>query len=237
MPDFGVLAPPQGIPPEVFRNHHPLDALVLSLAMACNDLKDCAWVAYQVRKGKRKHPERNGYDAALSGTELWTLRVSAGILHETLKAIEQHRDVLQDTEASSVVQSMPARDRRLWNEVFSRAVGSMRDKDRAYLVDVRNNLAYHYYQPGRLATGYAEAFLDSSTRTPYTEHAWFSYGDRLSEMRFYFVDAAVQFAHQKIHGQESQHRISRLSKIVSDGVLVFVLGFIQKRLDELGIGR
>lgn len=237
MPGADQLDAPLPIPPPVFRPE-AFDQRVLALALAANDLRDAMWVARQCDLGRPKVPRLDGYDGEVMGRALWAVRVAAGTMHETLDAI---RVLKRECESDPMWTRANARlnvpeDRAWWDAVLalSQEEYSTRGQapanpgpgydDREYLGKVRNKLAYHYLAPQNLWDGYDSAFLNRATPQQATDWAWFSLGERLSQQRFFFADAAIQFAHQDLSGdpQKPYKKLNDLVELVARGVNVFI---------------
>src|SRR5687767_1084243 len=95
-PDFD-LAPLTELSPQVFRQngHSDVDAFVLALALAYNDLKDINWMAEQLSKCKPAQavsPEVGQW----SGMNIFTNRLTLALLNELLQAIAAHRPLFEE---------------------------------------------------------------------------------------------------------------------------------------------
>ena len=103
---------------------------------------------------------------------------------------------------------------------------------------IRNNIAFHYYQPKFLAGGYHEFF--SKKDIPANQNAFISRGTSLQSTRFYFADAAVEGCFEKYIGKEKAGRLrpelNKLSETLVQALYDIITGFIQIRLIQLKDG-
>jgi len=229
-PELTSLAPPVGLPPNILHPDSKFDRVLLGLALACNDLHDCLWVLSQTDRGRPKTPRLNGYDGGRMGLELWATRVLAGILNELLDAIKKNHGLLTShDETPAILETMSAGSRTAWNGLLRLASAGQDDGDRAFLVDVRNNLSYHYYQPKRLAQGYKRAFIESPVGDR-NRFAYVSQGATVKKTRFYFVDAAAQTAADISNEAPSSFkkdlRLVKLAETAANSAFAFVAGFL-----------
>jgi hypothetical protein len=234
--EFDRLAVPQAFPPAVFRPKANLDKRVLGLSLACNDLRDATWVARQADLGRRRDRRLDGYDAALEGLSLWAVRMTAGIIHETLLTLAKWPRA--DADYNAVYAAMPRVNPTFvesWDATMRMADAEKGDPDRAYLHTVRNKLAYHYGDVDKLAEGYDNAFLNRVVASPSTDFAWLSVGDRMFAQRFYYVDAAIQTAHGELSGDPDApfERLQKLAALVAKGGAGFIGTFIAWRKGRL----
>ena len=234
-PDLLKLADPVGFPPESLDPDAEIDQIVLGLALACNDFRDCQWVLDQTNKGRPKTARLNGYDGARMGLELWATRVLIGIIHELLEALDANHEILTNhAEVPAVLKTMAPAARTAWVWLLSLARASKKaDGDRKFLLDVRNNLSYHYDQPVRLSQGYRTLFVESP-KEDRNRLAYISQGETLKGTRFFFIDAAAQtaadIANQAPSSFEKELRLRELASRVVDAVFPFVIAFLHLRV-------
>jgi len=118
-------------------------------------------------------------------------------IHELLVAIETARKdrVLDDPAIVAALDKIPSSERARWAELVELAGAKPGEGSplRSYIVQVRNNLAAHYYQPKPLFVGYQKFFFVRD-RDQFNESGMASVGDHLRATRFYFADAAAQMS-------------------------------------------
>ena len=215
-PDFD-LAPLERFPPEVFasKDYNPVDAFILTLALAFNDMKGVQWFIVQLDKCK---PEETGIGPKVGewyGMKLQATRLTLLVLHELLIAIKTATAdrVLDDECFAESLSRLGRRSSRGWAELISLSKDTPGDSEvRKYIERVRHNFAAHYYQPKALFQGYQRFFFERAT-DQFNENALVSLGAKVGSTRFYFADAAVQT------GQKLLDRSDELLKEVHNYVL------------------
>lgn len=237
------VEPPWGFPPDLFDPAETLDQVVLGLTLAANDLHSTMWALEVLERGRGQTERVNGYDGSRMGIALWATRMVVGVLHEALTAIEQNHGLLAShPDVLAATGELKAPGRQSWARVLALAVAPRTAPDRAFLLQARNNLSFHYYQPKKLADGYAKFFLQpegAQDDPEFRRYAYASFGTRLKHHRFYFADAAVQAAAKAMGDKILGSSNGQLQRIVDDiglGIVVFVRGFVQARILKLQHG-
>jgi len=166
-----------------------LCGLVLSFAVAYNDLKDIAMalrflkaVDPQVKLGIS--PERGQH----AGLGIHLMRVEAGTIKELMVLIESNKGVISSAAFSGLIRKLSPRARSAWKAIVSIALQKSTDHPMGkFLLFIRNKVAFHY-DPKEISRGYSVAFpSDEADVIPYI-----SRGNSMPETRFYFADKAVQ---------------------------------------------
>lgn len=193
-PDFD-LAPLERFPPEVLGHtgDDDVDAFILSLALAFNDMKGVQWMMIQLDNCTPSDQTKPTAEfGQWAGMRLQATRLTVLTLHEVLVAIEAAQDqkLLDRPRFVEAVARLGRPSRADWQELLALANTEKGDPLRNYIIRVRNNLSAHYYQPKELLRGYRTFF--EAERTVFNEHALASFGIRVEHTRFYFADAAAQ---------------------------------------------
>ncbi len=162
--------------------------LILSFAVAFNDLKD---VAMAIRFLKAVTPEVNPNISPEKGQHgglgVHLMRIEAGIIKELMVLIEDNKSVIESAPFSKLTRKLSSGARNAWQTVL--AVAFQKDITHPmarFLLMVRNKIAFHY-DPKEISRGYSLAFSQSSNLIPYV-----SRGNSMPETRFYFADAAAE---------------------------------------------
>lgn len=236
-PDFD-LAPLTSYPPEVFRsNEPPVDEFVLSLALAYNDLKSIEWVIQQMKRARRK-AAIDAVTGQLLGMGIWGSRMTLGLIHELLKAIDvaTKAGVLDNRAFTETVASIAPRARSAWSLLVAVATSAdsreMTAKLRRYLVQVRNNAAFHYYQPTELHRGYKEHFF-VRPRDEFNRSAFASIGENMERTRFYFADAAISRYYDSDANNELFKASTALRSPVNLALRSVVHAYLEYRKDRI----
>ena len=207
LPDFN-LAPLLGADP---RKVLPLDEkaelgrFMLGLAAAFNDLKGGAYLAEQMLKRHSLLDSSNDLRVRgqFTGMQDQVFRLITAIIHELLKLIASHKDIVKGALFDRYVSRIDRESRAAWKRVVEVALGEDKKENRGdalsqMLVKIRNKLAFHY-DVKVLAKGYEKHFFGSD-RNVTNERAVVSDGNNFIETRFYYVDAAYVSAIESAFG-------------------------------------
>lgn len=242
LPEF-ELAPLSDFPVDVFNSDCPdVDAFILTLATAYNDLKSFEW-NYQIMTDAAPtemiiHPQVG----QLYGMRVWATRFTIALMFELLLAIDRASSAGVTTHARFMraLALLTPEGRRRW-ERLERAATQSIDADESSLDDlvkwfakVRNNLAYHYGQPKPLLQGYKRRFLDDP-KEPSNEVLYASIGGNMAESRFYFADAASARAYdaRDEHTKDLMARTTQMRAVVNGGLHAVVQAYLRHRVQEL----
>ncbi len=176
----------------------PAGAFVLSLALAYNDLKSLQWMVQQLASGRPDDPTAvNPYNGQFHGMQIYISRMTVGLVQEVLKAVETAatNGVLENQDfkdACLAAEKEFPSVRSKWDGLVKLSKGEHAELEglSKFLIKVRNNVAYHYYQPKQLLKGYRRVFFEDE-KAKHNESALASLGDNLETTRFYMADAAA----------------------------------------------
>jgi hypothetical protein len=197
LPHF-ELARLQGYPVDVFNSSdRKVDAFVLMLAHVYNEIKVPYWIARLMKTAKEADgvPLLSGYRGQISGFEEWVNRQVSSVSHELLKLLDKERDLLESDILKKCVSLMGPAARRSWRNLVaaSRGDDTAMNPVKAYLVRIRNNVGFHYYQPKSLLAGYDDHFFRrQDIPTAIRDLAYASIDNNMEGTRFFFADAAAQ---------------------------------------------
>jgi hypothetical protein len=234
-PDFD-LAPLTELPPEVFQRagHNDVDAFILSLALAYNDLKDINWTVEQLSKCKPTTAV-TAEVAQWSGMNIFTNRQTLALLNELLQAIAAHRHLLNGGDLNHAIAQLKGRARNAWESLVAASQDDESDEFRKFLVKVRSNVASHYYQPKALLRAYQGYFFERAS-DDFNKAAYVSLGDTMEATRFYFVDAAPAWYYQHIQNVELYEEARKYIPMVNTALRWLVEAFLVVRLKRMKTG-
>ena len=233
--DFG-LSDPVPLPPEILRSDdRELDAFVLSLALAFNDLKVVEWVNLQMSRHRRPEAGVDPVQGQISGFSVWGARTSLGLIHEVMRAIEvaEGNGLLQRPIILETVNVLGSEDGADWLALVDVATarevkGAPAVELRAYLTQLRNNVAFHYYQPKALLRGY-DRFFFQDARSEFNQRAYVSTGPTMEETRFYFADAAAASCYENAANVHLFRNADKLRPLVAGALMAFLNGYLALR--------
>jgi len=161
--------------------------LVLSLAVAYNDLRDVI-LAHSLMDAvfpadpQTPTPELGHFN----GLVTHLVRLQAGIAHELLVLVQNQKAARNASAFTSLVGKLSPSGRLAWDQVVAVAEGKPGTGPLGdFLFFARNKVAFHY-DPKELRKGYRASFTEDPSRKPF-----FSHGGSMALTRFYFGDAAV----------------------------------------------
>lgn len=196
----------RSVPPEKLfgkEEARDIDALMLMLSLAFNDLKIVAWILDLAMDAQKHYEDDLSPELGqVGGMAVFAQRQMVGILHETLDLIRKNRPILESREFKSIKDKMPVGPRGSWDQIASVAQwkpglsrkGIPTDL-RGWLHKVRNHAVFHYGQPKLLTDGYRRFFFECEAG-PHNAAAYFSEGPNMEATRFFYADAAAQGALQ-----------------------------------------
>ena len=122
------LAELRRFPPDLFplSGSDDLAALVLSLALAFNDINSLYWFTKQLERCAPPDAAAIGAgEGQWNGMQLVTARFSLGLMHEVLRAIgaAHHKGTLRTPMARQLIKLFSKREREQWKSVVDAARG------------------------------------------------------------------------------------------------------------------
>ncbi|HEY6214933.1 MAG TPA: hypothetical protein VIW45_21720 [Vicinamibacterales bacterium] len=161
--------------------------LVLSLAVAYNDVKDLVFAQQLlplVWPGEGKPTAARGQ---YSGIHLHLTKLLAGVINELAELMEKNASARNSGAFLRVIRLLPSEAREAWQAVEAAvaAVGPRSDRFGKLVYYARMKVAFHYDRK-EIAHGYRLAFTNPAAGPPYV-----SRGRNMASTGFYFADAAV----------------------------------------------
>lgn len=243
LPGCENLAALKHFDPRVFqflgKNEQEVCNFILMLALIYNDFKDLSWAYVHMDKCKPPTtPQATPHIGQYAGMNLHLTKLFHSLLFEFTKLIKNSSDVLNHQLFAKILQQIHKENKKNWNRLVAFAKGEA-DKNDAELYEIslliRNNLAFHYYQPKFLSSGYNYFF--SKKDAPIRQSAFISYGTTLEATRFYFADAAVQGCFEQNISKEKAGRLNLTLKDISgqinEALHNIITTFIQQRFFQL----
>jgi hypothetical protein len=187
---FGVH-PWQTMPAEKIvasKGYSSEDGFFLALALVFNDLKGIVLYEAQLHPHQPESVNTAG-QAQWMGVIIQTRRLATGIICELLKLIETHKAVLATARFRKILEATPPEARKSWDTLTALALGND-DGDPALaaaIKRIRNQGAFHYYDPKDLTRGYQQAYFQNGLG----EEARASVGLDWEATRYFFADEAA----------------------------------------------
>lgn len=176
-----------------------------------NDLKDIILFENLVieKYRKPKADECSDHSGNYNGIMIHLNKLIASIINEFFVLLKENKNVLDTTEFKDILSRIPKSEQETWNGMVAAANDQLLELSDFVksLIRIRNNLAFHYYQSGKmLSKGFVSKFsneyIDERNRK-----AYYSIGENVEETRFYFSDAAVEEALSIEAGKEEKKKI------------------------------
>jgi hypothetical protein len=247
LPGYEKLAKLQYFTPNVFilnnKKEQEVCNFILMLSLIYNDFKDLLWAYFYMEKCKLptiSHP--TSYSGQYGGINWHITRLFHSLIFEFTKLIKENSTVLDHPLFIKTIQQIHKENKNNWNWLVSFAKGENIDENDKKLHEIsrliRNTIAFHYYQPKFLYSGYECFFLKKDN--PTNQNAFISNGVSLETTRFYFADAAVEGCFQRIISKEDVKILNRTLKDITEKIGKtlhnIIISFIQLRLIELKDG-
>jgi hypothetical protein len=231
-PDFN-LAPLLKFPPELFRtDDRDVDAFVLSLALAFNDLKAIEWTHLQMSRHKVEPMPIDAVQGQISGFGVWASRMSLSTIHEVMEAIRSaaQERILERQPIVETVGLLEGDDHTDWQSLVAVAVDSdaQGHELKRFLVRVRGNVTFHYNQPKALRQAY-DRFFFADPPADYNRFAFASLDESMEGTRFYFADAAAGRYDDNPEMKATFLAADRLRPLVAKALMGFLVVYISLR--------
>ncbi|MDX9913681.1 MAG: hypothetical protein RBS77_03825 [Candidatus Moranbacteria bacterium] len=191
----------RNIDPKKIVNENKQDnigSFFLGLGVIFNDLKGLIWFNkmlhdhYEVPSVNEITSHAGNY----TGIALQIQKLMAGIIDEFFIFIEKNNTIFQDAKFKEIFNKLSKHDQQIWNSVRDVATGSNTNAIDFVktTIKIRSNLAFHYDHSGKiLKRGYISRFY-SKVKDSHNSFAYYSIGENIENIRFYFSDAALEEA-------------------------------------------
>ncbi len=232
LPHFG-LAELHAIEPErlLTSDDDELGAFFLALSLAFNDLKGVLWLSQIMNDAYAREntpPKVSPRGSQMAGLSVQATRYAAGIIHEILKLLREHRSLLESKEFEELGLTPAGREK--WRELerFAYSRESENPLVRAFAA-IRNSVAFHYYEPKNVAKSFRERFAKSAG------NAILSVGRSSEQTRFYYADAAAQTALARcatasnLDADTWENQVRSVLRIVLEATMAGLSAFVATR--------
>lgn len=177
-------------------SYNKTEGFFLSLGVVFNDLKGIILFEKMLMDHyeRPKNGEVTSHVGNYSGTMVQIKKLIASTINEFFIFLKKNSDVFSESEFKQIFNRLSKSDRQLWEAMVSASHGRLPNVTNLLnsIVQIRNNIAYHYYQSGKaLRNGYISRFF-GKIKDDRNKFAYYSIGDSLEATRFYFSDAAVE---------------------------------------------
>jgi hypothetical protein len=167
------------------------------------------------------------------GLEIQLQRYTIALVHELLTLIHTFQAEATGPEITGWMKDAHPEIRRRWQRLIRIAGGSDSRGDPSFskvLIQIRNNISSHYYQPKALIAGFRRHFFEApKSRTNVVAYA--SVGRNMEQSRFYFADAALQSAMKKLSGtmgeKEFARRVRRTATDINETLAHLLMSYIK----------
>ena len=176
--------------------YNKVESFFLGLGVVFNDLKSIVAFEKILNENYEKPEEGDvtSHAGNYGGLTVYTQKLIAGTLIEFFIFLKKNTSIFNTNEFREVFTRISAADRQLWKSMIAAAHGNYSNASDLLktIVQVRNNIAFHYDHSGKiLRNAYISRFFGKTTNER-TERAYFSIGETIATTRFYFSDAAIE---------------------------------------------
>ncbi|MEK7081168.1 MAG: hypothetical protein AAB902_02160 [Patescibacteria group bacterium] len=183
----------------------------LTLAVVFNDLKDLDFFEQLVIGKYRKPPfeERTVHSGEFGGILTHTRKIFISNLREFFEFLKENKEIIYSAEFKDVLSKTNRDIEQRWNNIVDIALNNETTNIKdftQYLIEVRNNAAFHYYQPGGLRKAFCNFFYKKD-KIKQNELAYYYIGENTATTRFFYADAAVQ-EYLRSTGKENAHEFN-----------------------------
>lgn len=196
----------------------------LVLAVVFNDLKGIDTFERLIINKYRKPPitEKTVHSGEFSGILTQTRKIFISNLREFFDFLKENDEVLLSSEFKDILSKTNKDIQNRWKNIVDIALDNESQKIKdftEYLIEVRNNVAYHYYQPKGLRRAFVNFFYNKD-KIAQNDLAYYSLGENMETTRFFFADASVQeylrSANQENNNEFNYKYQNEIGTILSD---------------------
>jgi hypothetical protein len=191
-----------------------LQSFLLALSVVFNDLKGILLFQKAYAHLKPAANEVSPQAGEWRGLEIQLQRYTLALVHELLTLIQTFEAEASGPEVNEWMRDAHPEIRSRWQRLLRVATGRNTRGDPAFtkvLVQIRNNISSHYYQPKVLVAGFRRHFFEAP-KTAMNDVAFASVGRNMEQTRFYFADAALQAAMGKLSGSLGEKGFARRAR-------------------------
>jgi hypothetical protein len=176
-----------------------IDNFFLVLAVVYNDLKGIDLFENLILE-KYRSPlfgeKPSAHVGEFSGIFTQTRKIYISYLKEFLDFLKENEKVLLTTEFKNILDKTNKDIKNRWNNIVNIALGNELKEISDftnYLIKVRNNISFHYYQSSKELRKAFCNFFFKENKIEYNNLAYYAVDDTdIRKTRFFYADAAVQ---------------------------------------------
>lgn len=217
-----------------------VDAFMLALAVAYNDLKGALWMIKVLFDAQPKDKnEISALNGQRVGMDRQFYRLTLSYIHEVLELVKRENALIRSDQFREILSRTPNRCQKDWEEIVSFSLEADETRThkhappksmKAALETVRSSGTFHYYNIKNFWYGYKHHFEKDS---PHSAYAWASLGKNAEETRFYYADAAMDGIVNSRTGIDSKkftETVDQLVKSVGYVIRYLLEHYIEVRL-------
>lgn len=152
-----------------------------------------------------------------------TRKIFISCLREFFTFLEENKEVLSSTEFKDILNKTNKDIQNRWNNIIDIAFNneSKNTSDfNKYLIQVRNNVTFHYNQSGKELRKAFCNFFYKREKIEHNKLAYYSIGENMETTRFFYADAVVQeylrsTTNDNVKGFDPKYK-TELSAIIND---------------------
>jgi len=199
-------------PKEIIKKEkdNSMDNFFLILGLVYNDLKSLGFYTkiltdYFTDKIPKKDIENNIPSCNLgefNGMKTHLERLITSCIHEFLIALQGNNTLLNTPQFKTLLEKTDKDTKEIWKQLIDLACGTNLTKKgeefKKILKNIRNQGTFHYAGMGpKMKQGYTDYFYDFPIKNDLNKYAYFSDGQTMEKIRYFYCDAAMQFALKK----------------------------------------
>ena len=182
----------------------------LVLSLIYNDLKDIIFF-HKMLQDQYVIPSSDKatfHNGEYSGVVIHVNKLLASHMHEFFIFLKKNEETLDSPEFISVLNSMDNKSvTGAWNEIVNIAMERevMNNRFTNDLVQIRNNVAFHYSQSGKELVKAFRSYFFNSEKMAGNDQAYYALGQNMASSRFFYADATVQeYVRNKVSGYSKE---------------------------------
>lgn len=176
----------------------PIDNFFLVLAVVYNDFKGIILfekLVFDTYEPISSLDDISVHMGEYGGMFTQTRKIFISSLWEFFEFLKTNKDILLTTEFKEILNKTNKNIENKWSNIVSIALNN-KSKNTSdftkYLIQVRNNVSFHYYQSGKELRKAFCSFFYAKEKIEQNKLAYYMIGDNMETTRFFYADASVQ---------------------------------------------
>ncbi|MBP6949082.1 MAG: hypothetical protein KBC41_03935 [Candidatus Pacebacteria bacterium] len=212
----------------------------LVLGVVFNDLKGLMMFDMLIKESYRKPEEGevSSHTGEYGGARIQINKFLIGVINEFLEFLKSNEGTMKTLEFQLLLKNLSPEHRKRWTDLVDVAMKKNTSDSEILktLVNIRNNVAFHYYQSGKvLRKGFIDVFNNQKDDKPQYKKPYFSVGETMESTRFYYSDASVEAYTRSVLTKEQVESISNIVDDMNSTITALMTAYITSLKNKIKV--